>query len=260
MQKVNSKDGTTIAYNQAGSGPAVILVDGALCYRAFGPMGALAPLLAPHFTVINYDRRGRGDSSDTLPYAIERELEDLEALINVAGGSACVYGVSSGAALALEAAASGLPIRKLALYEPPYTSDPAAQQAFEDYITQLRALLADEQYGNAVAHFMGYVGMPAEQIEGMRQTPIWPQAEAIAPTLAYDGAVLGEGAAVPTARAAEVPVPTLAMAGGASFPFMHQTAQALQQAIPQAQYRVLEGQTHDAAAEAVAPVLIEFFA
>ncbi len=260
MSTVTSKDGTRIALDQTGQGPAVILVDGALCYRAFGPMGPLAPFLEPHFTVFKYDRRGRGESGDTLPYAVEREVEDIEALINEAGGSAFVYGISSGAALALETALKlGNKIKKLAMYEPPYNSNEADRQAWNDYRKQLRDFLAAGRRGDAAALFMQFVGTPAEAVAGMRQAPVWPMFEAVAPTLAYDAADLGDDRSAPTERATRVAVPTLVMAGGAGFEFMRDTAQALAKAIPHAQYRVLEGQTHDVAAEAIAPVLVEFF-
>ncbi len=258
MATVISKDGTSIAYDQVGQGPALILVDGALCHRTFGPMGPLTALLSPHFTVFMYDRRGRGESGDTLPYAVEREVEDIDALIQAAGGSAFVYGTSSGAALALEAAASGLSINKLALYEPPLNADPEAMRRLAQYHADVKALLSAGRRGDAVVRFMTFVGTPEDAITGMRQAPFWPVFEAVAPTLAYDSAVLGDGS-VPVRRAASVTVPTLVMAGGASFPFMHETAQALEQAIPNAQRRVLEGQTHDAAAEVVAPALKAFF-
>src|ERR1044071_9013340 len=161
MNKVTSKDGTAIAYDKRGKGPAVILVDGALCFRSFGPMTHLAELLAPHFTVYNYDRRGRGDSGDTQPYSLEREVEDLEALIKEAGGSAFVYGISSGGALALEAALKlGNQIKKLAIYEPPYDSDKVVGQAWKEYRKQLGEFLAEGRRGDAAALFMRSVGTP----------------------------------------------------------------------------------------------------
>ncbi|MBI5670574.1 MAG: alpha/beta hydrolase [Chloroflexi bacterium] len=262
MRTITSKDGTTIAFDQSGTGPAVILVDGALQYRAFDQgMAELANRLAPHFTVLHYDRRGRGDSTDTPPYAVEREIEDIEALINAAGGSACVYGISSGAVLALEAAIA-LPgkVRKLAMYEAPFNDDKAARQSWQAYTRQLGELLAAGRKGDAVGLFMMLVGATAEQVNEVRQYPMWPLWEAVAPTLAYDHiALLGEDAAVPTERAARVSVPTLVMDGEASFPFMHETALALAKAIPNAQHRTLEGQTHEVEAAALAPVLVEFF-
>jgi pimeloyl-ACP methyl ester carboxylesterase len=264
MNQVTSKDGTQIAYETKGTGPAVILVDGALCYRSFGPMTHLAELLAPHFTVYIYDRRGRGESSNSLPYAVEREVEDIEALIKAAGGKAFVYGISSGACLALEAAIKlGEKIRKLAMYEPPYNSEEATRQAWREYRKKLAELLAAGRRGDAAALFMGFVGTPADQIDGMRQAPVWPMFEAVAPTLAYDAAAIGEDRSAPVKRAVTVSMPALVIDGGANLafmPFMHESATALAKAIPHAQQRTLEGQTHDVNLEVLAPVLMEFFA
>jgi len=261
MNTVTSKDGTKIAYDKIGRGPAVILVAGALCSRSFWSGPELAELLAPHFTVYNYDRRGRGDSGDTKPYAVEREVEDIEALIDEAGGAAYLYGHSSGASLALEAAIKlGGKVKKLAMYEAPYNDDDEAKRAWKEYTNQLTNLLAANRRGDAVALFMELVGTPADQIEAMRHAPTWPLFEAIAPTLAYDhSAILGEDASVPTERAAIVTTPTLVMNGGASYAFMYDTAQALGKAIPNAQVRTLEGQTHDVNPDVLAPVLMEFF-
>ena len=261
MPQLTSKDGTTIGYDKNGKGPAVILVDGAMVYREFHGGRPLAAELSKDFTVITYDRRGRGESTDTQPYAVEREIEDIEALINEAGGSAFVCGISSGAALAMEAAIKlGNKIKKLAMYEAPYNTDEASRQAWKEYTKQLRESLAADRRGDAVALFMSVVGATGDQIDGMRQAPVWPMFEAIAPTLAYDQiALLGEDASVPTERAARVAVPTLIMDGGASYPFMHATGTALANAIPNARRRTLEGQTHEVAAEALAPVLMTFF-
>ena len=263
MANVTSKDSTTIAYAQQGAGPAVILVDGAMCYRSFGPMARLAELLAPSFTVTTYDRRGRGESSNAKVYALERELEDIDALVGIAGGSAFLFGTSSGGCLALEAALRlGQKIGKLAVYEAPYNSEPGARQQWHDYRQQLGDLLAAGRRGDAVTLFMRFVGTPADQIEGMRQAPMWPMLEAIAPTLAYDAAAIGEDRTAPVSRAARLTVPALVLDGGASMaymPFMHASASALAKAIPQAQQRTLEGQTHDVNLEVLAPVLVEFF-
>ena len=263
MKKVQSADGTTIAFDQLGKGTALILVGGAFEQRAMdsetAQLAAL-PLLAQHFTVFHYDRRGRGESTDTQPYAVEREIEDIETLISLAGGSAFVFGISSGAALALEAAIKlGGKVKKLAMYEAPYNSDEAARQAWKEYRKQLAEVLAEARLADAVALFMTLLGMPAEHLDGMRQHPMWPMWEAVAPTLAYDAAVLGEDASVPTERAASVVVPALIMDGSASYPFMHITAMALAKAIPNAQHRSLPGQTHEVAVGVLAPVLVEFF-
>jgi pimeloyl-ACP methyl ester carboxylesterase len=268
MKTVTSRDGTTIAFDQIGKGPTVILVDGALQYRAFDQgMNQLAELLAPHFTVIHYDRRGRGDSTDMQQDAFERksalarEIEDLEAVIDEAGGAAFVYGISSGAALAMEAAIKlGDKIKKLAVYEAPYNDDEAARQSWKQYTKQLGELLAAGRKADAVGLFMMLVGASAADVAGVKQTPMWPLWEAIAPSLAYDHiADLGEDASVPTKRAARVAVPTLVMNGAESFPFMAVTAKALAKAIPNALQRTLEGQTHEVSSEAIAPILIEFF-
>jgi pimeloyl-ACP methyl ester carboxylesterase len=261
MKTVTSKDGTTIAFEQSGQGPALILVHGAFMHRALDPQTAqLAELLARHFTVIHYDRRGRGESRDTQPYTVRREVEDLEALIDEAGGQAYVYGVSSGAALAMEAAIELRgKIKKLAMYEAPYNSDEAFRQAWKEYRRQLKELLAKDQRGDAAALFLMLVGMPANQVDEMRREPWWSAFEAVAPTLAYDAAVLGEDRSIPIGQASNVAVPALIMNGSASEGFMYDTARALARAIPNAQHRTLDGQTHAPSPEALAPVLVEFF-
>jgi pimeloyl-ACP methyl ester carboxylesterase len=222
-------------------------------------MTGLAELLAPHFTVYNYDRRGRGESGDTLPYSLEREIEDLEALIREAGGRPYIYGISSGGALALEAAIQlGDQIRKLAIYEVPYVSGAPFEQAWRDYRQDLSDLLAQGRRGDAAALFMKSVGTPDEQVEGMRHSPVWPMFEAVAPTLAYDAAALGEDRSIPTQHASQVRVPTLIL-NGTVLPFMRTTAEALAKAIPGAEQRTLEGQPHDVDLKVLAPYLVEFF-
>ena len=222
MSSVASRDGTKIAFELSGDGPPVVLVDGALGSRSFGAMPRLAALLTPRFSVITYDRRGRGDSGDTQPYAVEREVEDIDALIAVAGGSARIYGISSGAALALEAAIRlGDRIELLAMYEAPYTA--GERQAWKDYTSRLREALAEDRRGDAVALFMRLVGVPEEQIDGMRGAPMWAQFEAVAPTLAYDAAILGAERAVPPSGSRRM-APALIMNGDASFPFMRDAA------------------------------------
>ncbi|MGZ6346359.1 MAG: alpha/beta fold hydrolase [Anaerolineales bacterium] len=262
MNKITSKDGTTIAYEKKGAGPSLILIDGALTYRSFGPLTHLAELLAPHYTVYTFDRRGRGESSNSKPYSVDREIEDIDALIDVAGGSAFIYGISSGACLALEASIKlGSKIRKLAMYEPPYNAGQGAVQAWRDYRKKLAELLAEGRRGDAVVLFMQLVGTPVDQVNGMRSAPVWPMFEAVAPTLAYDAAAMGTDRLAPVDRAARVSVPALVMDGGANLaymPFMHETAATLAKVIPNAEQRTLEGQTHDVNAEVLAPVLVEF--
>jgi pimeloyl-ACP methyl ester carboxylesterase len=258
MGRVTSADGTTIAYERSGSGPPVILVDGAMCYRASGPMRPLAEALKDHFTAYAYDRRGRGESSDTKPYAVDREIEDLEALVAEAGGEAYVYGMSSGAALVLAAKAAGVRFTKVALYEPPFVSETDGGTWSRDYTTRLTELLAAGRDGDAVALFMTSVGLPAEAVAGMRTQPFWPLLEGIAPTLAYDNEAMGDSH-VPREVAAKVRVPTLLLDGGDSPQLLRTAAKAAADAVPGARYRTLEGQTHDVAPDALAPVLVAFF-
>ena len=262
MPTVSSIDGTTIAYDKVGEGPALILVDGALSVHSSGGKSELARLLAPHFTVYGYDRRGRGGSGDTLPYAVEREIEDIEALVDHAGGSAFLYGHSSGGTLTLQAAVTlGGRVGKIAIYEAPHNDDPDAQESWSRYLRDLDRLLADGRRGDAVALFMRFVGTPDEQVEGMRLAPFWPGMEAIAPTLAYDhAAIIGERWSAPTDVAAQVTVPALLMAGDASLPFMPHTARALSKAMPHGQLRILAGQAHNVDPGVLAPVLVDFFA
>lgn len=260
-RRVHSSDGTAIAYDKSGKGPAVIFVGGALQDRMGNAQ--LAALLARHFTVFNYDRRGRGESGDTPPYAVEREVEDLEALINEAGGSAFVFGTSSGANLALEAAAQGLNITKLVLWEPNFIVDDSRPPLPKDYVEQLNEMVASGRRGDAVEYFMTKaVGLPVEFVTPMRSMPMWKGMEAEAHTLAYDGTIVRDNMAgnpVSAEQWASVTLPTLVIDGGET-PWMSDGAQALAAALPNAQRRTLKDQTHDVAPEAIAPVLEEFFA
>ncbi|WP_141575336.1 alpha/beta fold hydrolase [Actinomadura sp. WMMA1423] len=260
METTHSKDGTRIAVERTGAGPALVHVGGALNDRGSG--AALAGLLAPHHTVLTYDRRGRGDSGDTPPYAVEREIEDLAAVIEAAGGSAAVYGMSSGAALALRAAAHGLPITRLALFEPPF--NPAHDERIthaRGYSTELTGLLADGRRGDALALFMTTVGMPEEMIRQMRGAPMWPALEALAPTLAYDSAVMDDaatGGVLPEDLLGRVTVPALVLDGGDSPSWMRDIARLTAAHLPAGTHRTLEGQTHDVDPAVLAPALAEF--
>src|SRR6266516_1541064 len=259
MKKVLSKDGTPIAFDRSGEGPAIILVGGAFTDRSQPILVQLAAFLAPHFTVFNYDRRGRGDSGDSAPYAVEREVEDIEALIVEAGGSAFVCGFSSGAALAL-AAARRLAITKLALYVPPFIVDDSRPRLPEDFATQLTRLVSSGRRGDAAELFMTKAAeVPVEVVAQMRNAPFWPGVEAVAHTLIYDATIMGNNNALPTERVASGAVPTLVIDGGASPGWMRNGAQAVAEALPNAQHRTLEGQTHNVAPDALAPVLEEFF-
>lgn len=256
METITSKDGTTLAFDRLGSGPPVVLVCGGSVDRMAD--AAIAQELASDYTVLNYDRRGRGDSGDTPPYAIEREVEDVEAVIEAAGGSANLWGSSSGAALAMIATASGAPVTKLALWEPPYFLDPDARPP-ADQVEQYETMIAEGRRGDAAEYFMAkVVGMPPEFVADARNQPWWAGQEAIAHTLAYDARIMGDYL-VPTETAARVKVPTLVLAGGADMPFMRETAQALADALPDGEVRFLEGQGHNVDPTVLAPALKDFF-
>jgi pimeloyl-ACP methyl ester carboxylesterase len=262
LTQVMSADGTLIAFEQMGAGRPLILVGGATCDAA--RMRPTAEHLARDFAVINYDRRGRGDSGDTLPYAVEREVEDLAALISRAGGRASVYGHSSGAGLALHAAAQGLPIDRLILHEPPYSPDiEEHRREAREYGEQLESILSKGRYGDAVELFFALVGVPPEMIGEMRQGPGWAALEALAPTLAYDSAVMGDvsrGGTVPADVAGRVTAPTLVLVGGASPEWMIDVGREVADAVQNGNHRVLEGQEHVVPPEILAPVVKEFLA
>ncbi len=263
MPKVQSKDGTTIAYDKLGSGPSLILVDGALCYRASGPNQPLAELLASQFTVYTYDRRGRGESTNELPYAVQREVEDIEALMHEAGGSAHLYGISSGAALALEAAQAGLPVRKLALYEAPFMVDDTRRPVPADYLDRLNAMLAENRRGAAVKHFMkNAVGLPGIIVALFGFMPGWSKLKGVAHTLPYDAQILGDTVfckPLPKDRWAAVKISTLVIGGSKSQKWIRNANVELAKILPNARHQTLEGQTHIVKPGALAPVLEEFF-
>jgi pimeloyl-ACP methyl ester carboxylesterase len=259
MSKLISKDGTVIAYEQTGVGTGMVLVDGAMGYREHYGGRELAAALSKHFTVITYDRRGRGNSHDTPPYAVEREIEDIEALINKLGGRANLYGFSSGAVLALKAAVRLAPkVARVALHEPPFNADDdETKQEMAAFTQQMAELLAAGNRGDAVAFFLGGM-VPPDVLEGMRQSPEWAIMEGVAHTLAYDNAVMGDGA-VPLAAAKAATMPALVLVGSGSEAFKHAAADSLAQAMPRAQRRTLPGQTTLVSPEILAPVLAEFF-
>jgi pimeloyl-ACP methyl ester carboxylesterase len=260
-RKTFSKDGAAIAFEQRGRGSPVILVDGALCCRGIGESGRLATLLAPHFTVFTYDRRGRGDSGDTAPYAVAREIEDIAALLSEAGGGAFVWGMSSGAVLALEAAKSLAGIKKLALYEAPFIVDDSRATTEDDWVRIGEAVAADRR-SEAIGLFLKSVGAPSLFIAAMRLTPMWSKLKAVAHTLPYDGAIVRDnqqGKPLPADRWACVTAPTLVVDGGKSPAWMRRANQALAATLPNARYRTLEGQTHRLKPKLLAPVLAAFF-
>ncbi|WP_026877810.1 alpha/beta fold hydrolase [Jiangella gansuensis] len=262
MPTVTSADGTTIAYSRVGSGPPLVLVDGALCYRDFGPMKQLAEALAGSFTVYYYDRRGRGESGDTAPYAVEREVEDLEALIAAAGSEVVVYGCSSGAALALETAKrpdSG--VTRLALYELPAITDDTHAPWPPDLLERTDQLVAADRRGDTLQLFMKTVGTPGFVVAIMKLTPVWRKLKAVAHTIPNDFRVLGDtgtGKPLPTDRWASVTMPTLVMDGGKSPAYMRNSQRQLADVLPNAEHRTLPGQTHMVKAGVQAPVITEF--
>lgn len=263
MDEAISKDRTTIAFDRSGEGPPIVLVGGALSDRSAA--AELAAFLAARLTVIAYDRRGRGDSGDTAPYAADREVEDLEALILAAGGRASVFGHSSGAVLALEAARI-LPdrITSLALYEPPFIVDDSRRPLPDDYVERIDALISSGRRGDALEYFLTKgPGMSAEVVAGLRLEPFWPSLESIAHTLAYDGAVMGDtmgGSPGPLRRWASVNVKTLLMEGGASPDWQRNGVHALAEVLPDVRHRTLAGQGHGPDSKVLGPVLEAFFA
>jgi pimeloyl-ACP methyl ester carboxylesterase len=253
---VRSADGTSIAFERAGTGPALILVDAASGFRGFGPMGPLAELLSTSFNVYTYDRRGRGESGDTEPYAMEREIDDLAALITEAGGSAFVYGFSSGALLGVQAAVHGLSIPKLALLEPPIGTDAEQATKPNPLAAELEALVAAGHRGDAVEHFQTSIGVPAEMVAGMRDAPFWPVMEGLAHTLVYDVTITQ---ATTLEDVAKVTVPTLVIDSQGSTGNLSVWARAVVEALPNGTHRSLAGEWHGVAPEDLAPVLSEFF-
>lgn len=264
MSSVKSKDSTTIAFDRLGDGPTIILAGGAFSYRAFPKLVELAEILAKQFTVVNYDRRGRGDSDDTMPYAVEREIEDLEALIDASGGSAFFWGWSSGAVLGLRAAASGVSIGKLALFEPPFLVDRSRPLPPPDFGTTLDEMVASNRRGDATKFFMTKgMGVPAPIVMLMRFTPFWSKLKATAHTLPYDWAIMGNTMSGEPLRAedwAAVTAPTLVMAGEKSPEQLRQAAIAIADVLPNAQHRELAGQSHNPSMKVIAPVVKDFFA
>ena len=261
MQHVTSKDGTHIAYEQSGQGPALIIVGCVLDDHT--QQAGLAQLLSEHFTVYNFDRRGHGESGDNPPYAVEREVEDIAAMLDVAGGSAFVYGTSGPGILSMEAAARGLSprMKKLAVWEPPYIVDNSRPPVPADYMQQMRQMLQENRRGDMIKFFFGKgVAMPAEFVEMMPQFPGWANQEALAHTLIYDGILMGGDhfMHLPKERLAKCTVETLVIDGG-MWPWISHAADAVAAVLPNAKRSTIAGQPHNVADAAMAPVLFEYF-
>jgi pimeloyl-ACP methyl ester carboxylesterase len=258
---VTSRDGTSIAYDRTGRGPAVVLIGGSREDNA-----PLAAVLAEHFTVYNYDQRGYGASGDTQPYAVAREIEDIDALLTRAGGRAHVYGVSAGGALALEAAAAGSAFDRIAVYEVPYGLAESPDR-WQEYVQALAALLAQGRRGDAFASFMRMAGSSDEDIAAARNSPMWPACETIAHTRAYGAACLGDGQPS-TSRLATITQPTLVLTGTELDRHMarlrpdvlQKAADTIAASVPHAQREKLHGQTHMVDAHVLAAALVRFFA
>jgi pimeloyl-ACP methyl ester carboxylesterase len=261
LQRVRSADGTTIAFDRLGSGPPLVLLAGGMCDRR--TFTDLAAALAADFEVLNVDRRGRGDSGDTAPYAVAREVEDVAAVVRAAGGPVALFGHSSGAALALEAVANdsdgSLGVDRLLLFEPPYMVDPDTNRQSAELAERYAGLVDAGRRGDAVELFMTTVGMLPEAIAGARSQPFWPSLEGIAHTLAYDAAIMGDGT-FPAERAAAVGVPTLVIVGGASPPWAAAAGAALEVAIPDATLRTIDGQDHNVTPVTLVPVISDWLA
>jgi pimeloyl-ACP methyl ester carboxylesterase len=265
MSTVQSADGTVIAYDVTGAGRPLILIDGATSYRAVSQLNApLAGLLRDDFRLYAYDRRGRGESGDNAPYAVQREIEDIAALIEHAGEPPLLCGFSSGAILTLDAVAAGLPVSGAVTFEPPFIVDGSRPPLPADYVARLDAAVAAGRPGDAVEIFLtAAIGLPAGAVAGMRQTPFWPALEAVAPTIAYDGRIVGttmSGAPLPTDRWAGIDVPVLVTYGRGTEAFLADGSTALAGLLPTATLLPVEGQQHTVAAEVLAPVLREFAA
>ncbi|MBW4719058.1 alpha/beta fold hydrolase [Saccharothrix obliqua] len=262
MATVTSSDGTTIAYSTTGSGPALIIVDGALCHRGFGPAQQLADALAPNFTVYTYDRRGRGESgAGNTPYDVAREVEDIAALIEAAGGRAHLFGMSSGGTLVAEAVHRGVAVDRYAIYESPMVVDGTRTPMAPDFPERVRRAVDEGRRGDAVKLFMRYVGTPGLVIALMRVMPPWRKLKSVAHTLPNDISVVGEfqnGAAPAADRWSGAKAPGLVIAGGKSPEYLRNAQTVLADALPDAELAVLPGQTHMVKAAVTAPVLVDF--
>lgn len=264
MSTVTSKDGSTIAFDTYGTGRPLIMIDGATAYPAINPLNAeTGRLLADEFTTYAYDRRGRGNSTDTAPYAIEREIEDLAALIDHAGGGpAVLFGWSSGGVLALDAVAAGLPVSHLAVFEPPFVVDDIRPPLPSDYVERLDAANAAGRPSDAVDLFMtAAAGASPDDVEGLHQSDFWPVMLGIAPTIAYDGRIMGttmSGNPLPADRWASIDIPVLVMHGLDTWPTLIPGPRALAELLPTATFKPVPGENHGTSADVLAPVLREF--
>ena len=262
MEKVISNDGTSIAFGKTGQGPALVLVDGAFCYSKYGVTPELVPLLSDHFTVYYYDRRGRGESSDTEPYSVEKEVEDLKKIIEQAGKEPFICGFSSGACLVLQTIAKGIKVKKIALFEPPYVANSHLDTAPpDDAEITLKNLVKQGKRSDAVKYFMTKVtGMPGLFVFLFKQfgKSMWTKNELVAHTLSYDVAIMGNYS-VPKEIAASINVPAIVIGGEKSPGNLRNAIETVAQSIPKSQMMLLKGQSHNVSMKVLAPCLIDFF-
>ncbi len=262
-QYVASADGTRIAYEVAGAGPTVVIVEGALCHRQMGVFQELAPLLAHRFTIVGYDRRGRGESEAAMsPHEVQREVEDLAAVLGASGPPASVFGMSSGAALSLEAARQGVGISRLAVYEPPFILDDSHPPDDPDFTDKLRQLIASGRRTRAVQSFLRLMGVPTLMVAVMPILPMWKRLSAAGDTLPNDFEIVSpyrRGIPLPEGHYAAISAQTLVIAGGKSPSYMQTASGTIAAQIPDASTTILEGQTHEVKVEVIAPVLAAHF-
>jgi pimeloyl-ACP methyl ester carboxylesterase len=265
MYKVTSADGTRIAYDRYGEGPAVILIAGAMGYRKFRKFEQIATALSEHCTVINYDRRGRGDSGEAGPVSVQHEVDDIAALIDAVGGRVSLWGWSSGGALALRAAAADIGVEKLVVYETPFKTDPEAKYPADDYGTRIQEIVAGGDPMCAAKHFMrNGIGMPRPLVAAMTLMPMFKKFAANGLTLTFDHAALGEhnmhGRPLQAEEWATVTCPTLVVYGSKTYPVLKHASKALADALPNATLLELPGQNHNVSASALVPLLARFVA
>lgn len=259
MTSVISKDGTSIVYDQKGNGPAVILVDGAFCSKDFGPMPKIVPLLSQKFRVISYDRRARGASGDTKPYAVEREIEDIEALIDMAGGTAFLFGISSGAILSIKAVAYGLNIDRLALLEPPFVGN-VKQKRPSNSVEQLKQMISEGRKGDAVNFYLRKVmGMPVFITWILRLTPNWSKMKANANSLPYDATVCGDFNLPFKLINKKLTIPTIVIDSSKSPKMLREAVQSVAEILPNGQRITLSGAIHEVPPKILVPVLTDFY-
>jgi pimeloyl-ACP methyl ester carboxylesterase len=262
-QFVISKDGTQIAFSKTGKGAPLILIDGAFCHRNFGANMKLLRYLTDHFEVYTYDRRGRGESGNTLPYAIEREFEDIEAIVKIIGEPPFIYGISSGAALALEAAKHGVNFRKILVFEAPYITDNSRAPYPANYLMCIQSMINEKKYGEAVKYFMVTgIGLPKVVVWMMQFMPVWKKMKQIAPTLEYDTLMLknyGSGESLKWEDWEMLKIPVLAISGTKSEKWIQNAMKNLAEALPMGKHFDLAGQNHLVSPKALSPHLINFF-